>query len=135
MNTTLSPTSRGEVHLVGHDDHRHALARELAHHVEHLLDQLRVERAGDLVEQHHVRVHRQRPRDRHPLLLAPRQPIGILVHLVREPDALEQLPAALVRLFRGTAKTDRWAIETFSITRRCGNRLNCWKTIPTRRRT
>ena len=32
---------------------------------------LGVERRRDLVEEHHVRLHHQRPRDRHPLLLPP----------------------------------------------------------------
>src|SRR2546423_8893572 len=42
----------GELHLVGDDQHRHALAREVAHHHEHLADELGVERRGDLVEEH-----------------------------------------------------------------------------------
>ncbi len=79
-----------EADLVRHDDHRHPLGGELAHHVEHLLDQLRVERRGDLVEEHHMRVHRQRPGDRHPLLLAAGEPIGELVELVGEPDPVQQ---------------------------------------------
>ena len=40
------------------------------HHVEHLVDHLRVERRGRLVEEHHLGVHRQRPGDGDPLLLA-----------------------------------------------------------------
>ena len=80
----------GEAHLVGDDDHRHPLRGQLAHHVEHLLDQLGVERAGHLVEEHHVRVHRQRAGDRDPLLLAAGEPFGVLVELVGEPDPLEQ---------------------------------------------
>src|SRR3954451_22015061 len=59
----------GEPDLVGDDDHRHAVLREPAHHIEHLSDQLGVERAGRLVEEHELGLHRQCPRDRHPLLL------------------------------------------------------------------
>ena len=43
---------------------------EVAHDVEHVADQLGVERTGRLVEEHQLRLHRQRPRDRDPLLLA-----------------------------------------------------------------
>ena len=45
-----------EVHLVGYDEHGHAVASELAHHNEHLAHELRVERRRHLVEEHHVRV-------------------------------------------------------------------------------
>ena len=60
----------GESHLVRDDDHRHAVAREIGHDVEDLLDHLRIERRGRLVEQHDHRIHRERARDRHALLLA-----------------------------------------------------------------
>ena len=59
----------GKRHLVGDDDHCHALAGELRHHVEHLADGLRVERRGRLVEQHDLGLCRQRTRDRDALLL------------------------------------------------------------------
>ena len=126
----------GEAHLVGDDDHRHPLRGQLAHHVEDLLDQLGVEGARHLVEQHHVRVHGQGPRDRHPLLLAAREALGVLVHLVGEADPGQQRlrpwPRASSRL---RSSTFSWASETFSSALLCGNRLNCWNTIPTRRRT
>ena len=44
--------------------------RQVLDRYQHLLDGFRVERGGDLVEQHHVGVHRQRTRDRDALLLA-----------------------------------------------------------------
>src|SRR5690606_12180480 len=69
----------GEPHLVGDDHHRHPVLGEATHHVEDLPDQLGVEGGGRLVEEHHVRLHRQRPGDGHPLLLAPRQPVRVLV--------------------------------------------------------
>ncbi len=59
-----------ESHLVRHDQHRHARARQLAHRLQNLAHQLGVQRAGGLVEEHQARAHRQGPRDRRPLLLA-----------------------------------------------------------------
>src|SRR3990172_4849645 len=66
----------GEVHLVGDHDHGGALVGQLFHDVEDLSDQRRVERAGRLVEEEHLRLHGQGPRDRHALLLPTRQPDG-----------------------------------------------------------
>ena len=63
----------GEGHLVRDQHHRHALLGQRADHVQHLADELRVERRGHLVEQDHVRVHGKRPRDRDALLLAARE--------------------------------------------------------------
>ena len=54
----------GERHLVGRDQHRHPVALEIADDVEHLADELGVERRRDLVEQHHLGLHRQRAGDR-----------------------------------------------------------------------
>ena len=53
-----------------HNEHRKALAREALHHVEHFADHLGVERARRFVEEDDIRVHRERPRDCHALLLA-----------------------------------------------------------------
>ena len=68
----------GEAHLVGDDDHRHAVVGQRGHDVEDLVDHLGVERGGRLVEEHHLRVHGQRAGDRHPLLLAAGQLRGHL---------------------------------------------------------
>src|SRR6478672_1022654 len=59
----------GEPHLMRGDQHRHAALGQLADHVQHLGDELRVERGGDLVEQHQLGPHRERTHDRHALLL------------------------------------------------------------------
>ena len=67
---------------------------ELSHHVEHLADQLGIERRGRLVEQHHLRLHRQRARDRHPLLLPTRELGRVGIHLA-EAHALQQLVGLL----------------------------------------
>ena len=72
----------GEPHLVRRDQHRHPARRELADHVEHLRDELRVERARHLVEQQQLRLHRERADDRDALLLPAREPVGVLVALV-----------------------------------------------------
>ena len=80
----------GEAHLVGHHEHRHALLGQRGHDVQHLVDHLGVERAGRLVEQHHLGVHRQRAGDRHALLLTAGQLGRVLVGLVGDADPLEQ---------------------------------------------
>ena len=72
----------GKSHLVAHHHHGHAVEREADHGVEHLLDHFRIERGGRLVEQHDFRLHAQRPRDRHPLLLPARELARILVCLL-----------------------------------------------------
>ena len=82
-----------ELHLVGDDEHRHAVAREIAHHDQHLADELRIERGCDLVEEHHMRVHHQRARDRDSLLLTAGELVRMLTRLLRQPDAREQLGA------------------------------------------
>ena len=42
----------GEAHLVGGDHHRHPVSAQVADDGEHLVDEDRVERRGDLVEEH-----------------------------------------------------------------------------------
>src|SRR5699024_5092779 len=58
-----------EGHLVRDDEHGHAARGELAHDGEHLAHHLGVERARRLVEEQHLRIHGQRPRDGDALLL------------------------------------------------------------------
>ena len=81
----------GEAHLVGHDDHRHALLGQLAHDVEDAAHQLGVERARGLVEEHDVGLHRQGARDGHALLLAAGELVGEVVGALGETDAGELL--------------------------------------------
>ena len=87
-----------ERHLVRRDDHRHPGLRQLADEVQDLCDELRVERARDLVEQHQLRLHRQSAHDRDALLLAAREPVGELVRLVEQADPTEQLARLRLRL-------------------------------------
>ena len=76
---------------MGDDDHRHAVAGQRDHDVQDLVDHLGVERRGRLVEEHHLRVHRQGPRDGDPLLLTARELGGVLVRLLPDPHPVEQL--------------------------------------------
>ena len=81
-----------------HDDHRHALARQLSHHVQHLADHFRVERGRRFVKKHDLRLHRQRPHDCDTLLLPAGKHVRIFVLLIRQPDALQQLDRLRLRL-------------------------------------
>ena len=62
--TVLENIIEAPIHVLG-KSRAEAVAK-----AEDLLDQLRVQGAGHLVEQHHVGVHCERTGDRHPLLLA-----------------------------------------------------------------
>jgi hypothetical protein len=46
-----------EIHLVGDDEHRHAVLRELPHDLQDLADQFRIEGRCHLVEEHDPRLH------------------------------------------------------------------------------
>jgi hypothetical protein len=86
MKITRSATWRAKpISWVTHQ-HGHAVLGELDHGVEHLLDHLRIERRGRLVEQHDLRVHAQRAGDRDALLLAAGELAGILVRLLGNLD-------------------------------------------------
>ena len=75
---------------------------------QNLADELRIERARDLVEEHEVRVHGERASDRHTLLLAAGEPVRVLVLLVLQADEGEQLTCSQPRLrLRHAARPDR----------------------------
>ncbi len=88
----------GEAHFMGDHDHRHAAAREFAHHVQHFLHHFRVQGGGGLVEQHHLGPHGQRAGDGHALLLAARELPGVLVGMLAQAHAAQQLQGLFVRL-------------------------------------
>ena len=71
---------------------------QLAHDVEDLVDHLRVERGGGLVEEHDLGLHRERPGDRDALLLAAGELRRVLARLLGDAHALEQLHGQLLRL-------------------------------------
>ena len=93
---------------------------EVADDVEHLADELGVERRRDLVEQHDLGVHRQRAGDRDALLLAARQLVGVGVGLVGETEpgrAAHRLP--LARSSAGRPSTLRGAERDVVDARSC----------------
>jgi len=89
---------------VGHDDHRHAVLGELDHDIEDLVDHLGVQRAGRLVEEHDLRMHREGARDGHALLLAAGELSRELGCLLGDADALEQRHRLLLGLRLGLAE-------------------------------
>ncbi len=80
------------------DQHRHAVARQIAHHLKNFGRQLRIERRCRLVEQHDLRTHRKRARDRDTLLLAAGEFRRIFVLFVEQIDLGEELSPKVLRL-------------------------------------
>jgi hypothetical protein len=90
---------------VGHHDHGHPLlGGEGLHYIQNLLDQLRIEGRGNLVEQHDPGPHGQRPGDGHSLLLTTRQPGRVLPRLVLQPHVPEHFPGAVPRFLAGQSE-------------------------------
>ena len=123
-----------EAHLVRDDQHRAAFLRQRAHHAQHFADQLRIERRGRLVEQHHLRLHRQGAGDRHALLLAARQMRRIVVALLGDADLGEQRLGLLDAFGAGRFCTCIGASIRFSSTVMCDHRLKFWNTMPSSER-
>src|SRR5439155_11780600 len=98
-----------ETHLVRRDDHRHAAFGELAHEVEDVGDELRVECARDLVEEHELRLHRERAGNRDALLLPAAPPSGKLLRLLVETDPAQQGVSPGFRVVtRKAVRLTRW---------------------------
>ena len=72
------------------DHHSHLVCGELLHDVQHFTDHLRIKRRSRLVEQHNLRLHRQRPHDRHTLLLSTGKLLRIGLRLVLKPNPFEK---------------------------------------------
>jgi hypothetical protein len=85
-----------ETHLVAHYHHRHAALAQISHDAKHRAYELRIERAGRLVEQHHARLERDRPGDRDALLLAAGKLAGRVAGAVGEAHARQGSAAQLV---------------------------------------
>ena len=68
----------------------HVLGGELQDHLLHLADEFRIERRGNLVEQHQLRIEHQCAGDGDALLLAAGKLCRIGIGLGAEPEALEQ---------------------------------------------
>src|SRR5579875_537284 len=96
---------------------------ELADDAENLADELGVERARHLLEQQRPRPGYERADDRDPLLLAARQPVGILARAVGEAEAPEQLKAAARASAAAMPPPFTAPRTTFCMTSMCGNRL------------
>ena len=56
-----------------------------------------IQRGRHLIEQHDLRIHRKRPRDRHPLLLPAGETYGIFVRFVGQSDKSQKLAPACLR--------------------------------------
>ncbi len=126
----------GEAHLVGDDQHGHAVLGELHHGVEHLLDHLGSSAEVGSSNSMIFGIHAERARDRDALLLAARELARILGGLVRDLDPREIVSSPPPRpRCLGILRTQIGASVRFSSTVRCGNRLKCWNTMPTSRRT
>ncbi len=78
-----------EADLMGDDHHRHAFLGEGQHDVEHLAHQFGIERGRRLVEQHDLRLHRQRACDGDALLLATGKLRRVVVETFAHAHALE----------------------------------------------
>ncbi|MCY1181498.1 hypothetical protein D9M73_220060 [compost metagenome] len=74
---------------MGHDQHGHAFPGQVADHVQHVVDQFRVEGRGRLVEQHDLRFHRQGSSDRHTLLLPTGELVRVLVGMGQQADLVQ----------------------------------------------
>ena len=86
---------------MGHDHHRHALARQQLHDLQHLPHQLGVQRGSGLVKQHDLGLHGQRPGNGHPLLLAAGQAGRHGMGFFGQAHLLQQRHGFGLRLFPG----------------------------------
>src|SRR3954464_1335966 len=87
-----------ELHLVAYHHHRHSRFAQLAHYLETAAAQLRVERAGRLVEEEDFRLEGERARDGHALLLAAGELVRVGLRLLGEPWARQRAHAECVSL-------------------------------------
>ena len=72
-----------KAHFVAHHDAGHARIAQLDHNLQNLLDHFRIECGGRFIIEDHLGIHRQRPRNGNPLLLAAAQFIWIGLRLAR----------------------------------------------------
>ena len=137
MKTTRSPTSRAKPISWVTTIIVMPSAGQLAHHVEHLLDELRIERAGDLVEEHHAAGPSPAPgRSRPAAAGRPRAVRGtgssLSARPTRSSSAVAFVRGLVLRIARAPSPAPSSRSRSAVL---CGKRLNCWKTIPTRWRT
>ena len=82
--------TRGKFHFVGDQHHGHAAFGQGLDHTQHFAGELWVQRGCHFVEQHHLRLHGQRPGNRHALLLAARELFGVRLRLVGQAHLLQR---------------------------------------------
>ncbi len=97
---------RNEARVVGRDEHGSSPLGQATQDPQDDLDLHVVQARRRLVGHDQRRVMSQRPRDRHPLLLTTREPLGVVFHAFAETDLLEQLRGSAPRLSRA-ARTRR----------------------------
>ena len=86
---------------MGHAEHGHAVFGQADHGVQHLFHHLRIECRGRLVEQHDLRFHAQRAGNRHTLLLTTGELPRVLVGLLGNAHALEEMHGDFLGLALG----------------------------------
>ena len=100
----------GKAHLMGDDQHGHALLCQLPHDGQHLAGQFRVEGAGGFVEIDDLRAGGESAGDGHALLLTARQLTGVVVGTVGEADLFQHLHADGISLRFGHLPGDDEAL-------------------------
>ncbi|EIM76514.1 6-pyruvoyl-tetrahydropterin synthase [Nitratireductor aquibiodomus RA22] len=104
----------GEAHLMRHDRHGHAFARQFAHQIENAADHFGIERRGGFIEQHDLRMHRQRSCDGDALLLSAGKLARIVMPAVLYTDALKKRHGDFLSLAPGASAHDAlWQRHVF----------------------
>src|SRR5271167_1160965 len=80
----------GKTHLMRHHHHRHTFLGKLAHDLEHLANQLWIERRSGFVEKHEFGVHSERTSDSNALLLAAGELVRIDMGFLDEANFVKQ---------------------------------------------
>src|SRR5262245_11128806 len=88
---------------MGNAYHRHSFICELHHSVEHFLHHFRIKCRRRLVKQHDLRLHTERARNGHTLLLAARQLSGVFIGLILDAHLSQQPNRAIMRFRSGNA--------------------------------
>ncbi len=87
MKTMVPATSRAKPISLGHDHHCRAGGGEFLDDVQHLADQLGIERRSRLVEERHLRLQGECPGNGDTLLLAAGEVARTGIGLLRQADA------------------------------------------------
>ncbi|RMV09252.1 hypothetical protein ALP17_112272 [Pseudomonas savastanoi] len=94
-----------KAHLVGDQNHGPTFFGQALNDLQHFTDQFRVQRRSRFVEQHDFRLHRQRPCNRHALLLAAGEECRVLIgNAFRQPDFFQVLARASLGFGLGNAQ-------------------------------